>query len=381
MRLLHLADLHIGKRVNEFPMLEDQRFVLAQALEVVRTRKVDAILLAGDLYDKSLPSAEAVAVLDWFLGAAADAGARVLAVAGNHDSAERVAYAAGLLARQGVHLSPVYDGTVSHVELEDEHGPVAFWLIPFLKPATVRRFFPDEQVETYTDALRCVVDACGVDPARRNVAVAHQFVTCGGVGPERCDSETVSVGGLDNVDAGVFDAFDYVALGHIHGPQRVGRDTVRYAGSPLKYSVSEARHRKSAPLVELGPKGEVAVELVDLAPLHDLRHVRGTLEQVVSPEAVAAGDPEDYVFATLTDEQTVPDALGRLRSVFPNMLGLDYDNARTRAAGALAGGGPAARRRDPLEMFEEFYELQNGQPLSEAQRALVVDELSKIEAM
>lgn len=380
MRLLHLADLHIGKRVNEFPMLEDQRFVLGQALDLVRERGVDALLLAGDLYDKSLPSAEAVALLDWFLGEAAATGARVLAVSGNHDSAERVAYASGLLAHQGIHLSPVYDGTIAHCTLEDEYGPVTFWLLPFLKPADVRRFFPDAEIASYTDALRCAIEACGVDTTRRNVALAHQFVTSGGKEPERCDSETVSVGGLDNVDAGVFDAFDYVALGHIHGPQRVGRDEVRYAGSPLKYSVSEASHRKSAPLVELGPKGEVSVELVELKPLHDLRHPRGTLEQLVSPEAVAAGDPEDYIFATLTDEQTVPDALGRLRSVFPNVMGIDYDNARTRAAGAL-GRTPAAQRRDPLSLFEEFYELQNGKPLSDAQRSCVIGELSKVEAM
>ncbi len=380
MKLLHLADLHIGKRVNEFPMLADQRFVLEEALDIVRDLGVDALLVAGDLYDKATPSAEAVALVDWFLGEAVATGAHVLAVPGNHDSAERVAYASGLLARQGVHLPPVFDGTVARCTLEDAYGPVTFWLVPFLKPATVRPFFPDDAVETYTDALRLVVASCEVDPNGRNVALAHQFVTAGSVEPERSDSEVAPVGGLDNVDAGVFEPFDYVALGHIHRPQRIGRDTVRYAGSPLKYSFSEIPYPKSAPLVELGPKGEVTVELVALTPLHDMRRLRGPLDELVAPAAVAAGDPQDYLQVVLTDEHPAPDALSRLRAVFPNVMALEYDNARTRCSADTADL-PNLARRNPLELFEEFYERQNGQPLSPGQRALAARELDGIEAM
>ena len=247
MKLLHIADLHIGKRVCEFPMLADQRHVLTQVVDLLRKRSVDALLVAGDLYDKSLPSAEAVALVDWFFSEVAATGVPAVVIPGNHDSAQRVAYAAGPLARLGVHVAPVYNGSIEPVKLAGPQGPVHVWPIPFLRPAMVRYFFPEQEIANYTDALRVVVSACELDAGACNVAVAHQFVTAGGQEPQRSDSE-LSVGGLDNVDAGVFDAFAYVALGHIHRAQRVGCDTVRYAGSILKYSLSEADGAKSATL-------------------------------------------------------------------------------------------------------------------------------------
>ena len=381
MRLLHLSDLHIGKRVNEFSLLEDQRFALEGVLACVRERDVDTLLVAGDLYDKATPSAEAVALVDWFLGAAAETGARVIAVAGNHDSAERVAYARNLLARQGVHLAPVYNGRIESVELADEHGPVRFWLVPFLKPASVRPFFPSADIATYTDALRCALEACDLDPTVRNVALAHQYVTFGGTEPERSDSE-LSLGGMDNVDAGVFDAFDYVALGHVHRPQRVKRDEVRYSGSLLKYSFSEIRDTKTAPLVELGPKGRVSIELVPVEPLHDMRRLRGPLDELVAPEVVAAGNADDYLQVVLTDEHPGLDVLERLREVYPNVMGVEYDNARTRARAAGERAGSAATtQKSPLELFEEFYLAQNGAQLSCDQRALVVEALEKAQVL
>ena len=379
MRLLHIADLHIGKRVCEFSMLEDQRHVLEQVVEMLAGDRADALLVAGDLYDKSLPSAEAVALVDWFLAEVAATGKPAVIIPGNHDSAERVAYARESLARQRIHVAPVFGGEVEPVELEDDRGPVRVWPIPFLRPATVRHFFPEAEIESYADALRTVVGSLGLDSAVRNVAVSHQFVTASGVTPERSDSE-VSVGGLDNVDARVFADFDYVALGHIHRPQRIGCETARYAGSILKYSFSEAQDTKSAVLATLGDPGEEAgIELVPLRPLHDLRSIRGPLERLVSPEVVEAADARDYIHAVLTDENPALDALARLRDAYPNVMGVEYDNARTRAADAEgAEDAPGEDEASPIEVFGDFYERQNGSPLSDGQRAIVEAELERL---
>lgn len=379
MRLLHIADLHVGKRVCEFPMLADQRHVLAQVVSLLRSRSCDALLVAGDVYDKSAPSAESVALVDWFLGEVAATGVPAVVIPGNHDSAERIAYARGPLGRLGVHVAPVYEGHVEPVELRDEWGGVSVWPLPFVRPATVRHALGDPAPETYTDALRRMVGELDLSAAGRNVAVAHQFVTSGSAVPERCDSE-VSVGGLDNVDASVFDGFDYVALGHVHRAQRVGRCAVRYAGSILKYSVSEATGTKTATLVDLGAPGSTpSIELVPLDPLHDLRRIRGPLESLVSPEVVGAADANDYLHVVLTDENPAMDAMARLRSHYPNVMSLEYDNARTRSAGLE--GGVGVRPQDnasPLDMFCEFYEWQNGAAPSEQQRSIVVEELERI---
>lgn len=416
MRLLHIADLHIGKRVCEFSMLEDQRHVLSQVIDMLGAHEADALLVAGDLYDKATPSAEAVALVDWFLSEAAETGVPAIVIPGNHDSAERVAYAGAMLARQGIHVAPVYDGTIRPVELADDDGPVRIWPIPFVRPATVRHFFPDEDISDYTDALRVVVGSCVLDRSVRNIAVAHQFVTAGATSPELSDSE-VSVGGLDNVDAGVFSGFDYVALGHIHRPQRIGSDTVRYAGSILKYSFSEALGSKSAVLVELGAPGadvegapgadaaeagesdaagadmarageghasgaRVSCELLPLKPRHDLRRIRGPLEALVAPDVVVAADAEDYLQVVLTDENPEADAMARLRASYPNVMGIEYDNARTRAAG-LAGteAAPDADASSPLELFEEFFERQNGTAPSDAQRDMALQGFERIGVM
>lgn len=382
MRLLHISDLHIGKHVNEFPMLQDQRHILDAVLDIIRTREVDALLIAGDIYDRASPSAEAVACLDRFLSAVARSGATCFAVAGNHDSAERVAYASHLLSESGIHLSPVYTGSIERRTLEDEHGSVAFWLLPFLKPAHVKACFPDEDIPDYTEALRRVIESCDIDPAQRNVAIAHQFVTFNGIGPERSDSE-LSLGGLDNVDACVFDPFDYVALGHIHRPQRIGRDTMRYSGSPLKYSASEIRYPKSAPLIELGPKGEISVELIPLVPLHDMREIKGPLAGLTARETVCELDErerEDYIHAVLTDEFPPIDALSKLRAVYPNVMSVSYDNARS----AAGNGSPEAHMHDieeidPMSLFARFYREQNGEDLNDRQYRTALHALKESE--
>lgn len=378
MKLLHIADIHIGKRVSEFSLLDDQRFVLTQIINLVRAHHIDAILVAGDVYDKSLPSADAVALVDWFFSKLAETGVPAIVIAGNHDSAERIAYAGSVLARQGIHVTPVYDGNLTPVVLSDEFGPVQLWPVPFMRPATVRHFFPDAKVDTYTDAFRVALGACALDPQARQVAIAHQFMTAQGSTTERSDSE-VSVGGLDKVDVHVFDAFDYVALDHIHRPQRVGCDTVRYAGSPLKYSFSEVNDIKSAVEVELGAPGTMPrCTLIPLKPLHDLRRIKGPLERLIDPEVSASADANDYLHVILTDENPALDAMARLRAVYPQIMGVEYDNARTQAAGLEVDGEiPTSEAISPLELFEHFYEMQNGAQLSEEQCTLVIQEFER----
>lgn len=374
MKLLHVADLHIGKQVNGYPMLDDQRAVLDQVVGLLRER-ADALLVAGDVYDKAQPSAEAVAVLDRFWDACARTGKPVVAVYGNHDSPERMAYARAALASRGIHVSPVYDGRIEPVRLEDAEGPVDVWPVPFLRPGTVRPHFPDADASTFDEAVRLVLGSCELDPAARNVVVSHQFVVAAGSETLRSDSETASAGGLDQVGADAYDAFDYAALGHIHRPQRVGRDACRYAGSPLKYSFSEIPYPKSCPLVELGgrrPDGgcEVSVELVALKAPHDMRQVRGPLEKLLSPEVVGAADPEDYLRVVLTDEEPPIGAMGRLRASYPNVMALEFDNARSRAASAAGAAADVDAGKDVLGHFEDFFELRQGRPMDDEQRAL-----------
>ena len=386
MRLLHIADLHIGKRVCEYSMLEDQRYVLRGLLDLLKReesvgRGIDALLVAGDLYDKAQPSAEAVQLMSEFLSGVASAGVPAIVIPGNHDSAERVSYAGDFLAQQNVYVSGAYRGNVEPVVLNDEFGPVSIWPIPFVRPADVRAVLPEAKIESYDDALRALVESLPVDPSRRNVAVTHQFVTATGSAVDRSDSE-VSVGGLDNVDVGVFDAFDYVAVGHVHRPQRIGREAARYAGSLLKYSLSEADYDKSAVLVTMGAKGEEpGIELVPLKPLHDLRRIKGPLNELVSDRVVAAADSQDYLHVVLTDEHPVANAMARLREAYPNVMNIEYDNARTRAAGVAADAAAPDDNLDPFELFCDFYKSQNGEGLSELQRKVVTDELQSAGVM
>jgi exonuclease SbcD len=373
MKLLHLSDLHLGKRMNEFSLLEDQTYILDEILSIVDAEAPDGILLAGDIYDKSMPSAEAVALFDRFLGQLARRGQTVCIISGNHDSPERLAFGSSIMAGSGIHLSPVYDGTVTPVTLEDAFGPVDIFLLPFLKPAQVRRFFPDAEITSYTDALACAIDHLPLEPDHRSVLVTHQFVT----GASRCDSEEVSVGGSDNVDAAVFAPFSYVALGHIHGPQNVGTEHIRYCGTPLKYSFSEARQEKSVTVVELGAGEDLTIRTVPLHPLRDLLEIRGTYLDVTARSFYEQFDREAYLHVTLTDEEDVPEALGRLRVIYPRLARLDYDNHRTRATTVLTADTDLDRK-SPLTLFSEFYQQQNDQPMSDEQTVFVTGLMEKI---
>ena len=374
MKFLHLADLHLGKRVNGFSMLEDQAHILRQILAILDDEQPDGVLIAGDVYDKSVPSVEAVGLLDGFLTELRARGVPVLLISGNHDSPERLAFGGRVMDSCGIHISPVYDGALAPVTLQDAFGPVHIWLLPFVKPAHVRRWFPDADIESYTDAMAEAVAHMDIDTAARNVLVTHQFVT----GGTRSGSEELSVGGTDNVDSGVFAPFDYVALGHLHGAQHIGRETIRYAGSPLKYSFSEARQHKSVTVVTLGEKGDVQVRTVALTPLRELREIRGSYDELTARSFYEHTTyRSDYLHLILTDEQDVFDAMSRLRTIYPYLMTLDYDNARTRAAGGMSV--PAeTERRTPLELFEALYQRQNHQPMSEVQREYIAQLMEQI---
>ena len=358
MKLIHLSDLHLGKRVNEYSMLEDQEYILVKILNVIDEEKPDAVLLAGDVYDKAVPSAEAVSLFNDFITRLARR-CRVFVISGNHDSPERIAFASDILDRSGVHMSPVYDGKIIPTVLYDAFGAVNVYMLPFIKPAHVRRY-ADGEIDTYTDAVRYAVSEMHINTDERNVLVTHQFVT----GAARSESEEVSVGGTDNVDADVFTPFDYVALGHIHSPQTCGADNIRYCGTPLKYSFSEARDNKSVTVVELGEKGNVTYRTVPLVPKRDMRELRGSYDELMCKsfyENTTYG--EDYMHITLTDEDDIPDAVGKLRTVYHNLMKLDYDNRRTRSYVQISGAADA-EKKSPLELFSDFYAQQNGRAMS-----------------
>lgn len=383
MKLMHLSDLHLGKRLNEFSLLEDQSFILQQLVELVRSEQPDCVLLAGDIYDKPVPPAEAVTLFDDFLNKLAQL-TTVCVTSGNHDSAERLAFGAQLMREGGVHFCGLYTGEPQCVTLQDAYGSVHIYLLPFLKPAHVRHCLPPteaEQVTTYHEALRCAVERLHINAAERNVLVAHQFVT----GAQTAGSEAVNVGGVDNIGAEVFAAFDYTALGHIHRAQNVGSERVRYSGTPLKYSFAEWQQEKSVTLVELGEKGSVSVTALPLAPLRDLRKLRGSYEELMSRDFYdelpkgSDGLLRDFYHLTLTDEEDVPDAVQKLRSVYKNLLQLEYDNKRTRTDNAIDGAERVVEK-SPLELMEEFYQLQNNQALSEKQRAYLQGLLEKEES-
>ena len=326
MKFMHLSDLHLGKRVNEFSMFEDQDYILKKILTIIQEEKPDGVLIAGDVYDKSIPSVEAVGLLDDFLKKLAKAHIQTFIISGNHDSPERLAFAAELIEPSGIHISSAYDGKVRPISMQDDYGTVNIYMLPFVRPAHVRSVFPKENTESYTEAIRTAISHMEIHEEERNLLITHQFVT----GAQRSESEEISVGGTDNVDASVFQAFDYVALGHIHGPQQMGRESIRYCGTPLKYSFSEAGHHKSVTVLELREKGNLKIRTVDLLPLHDMRELKGTYEELTNRKNYEGTAVDDYLHITLTDEEDILDAIGKLRVIYPNLMKLDYDNQRTR---------------------------------------------------
>ncbi|MDO5540477.1 MAG: exonuclease SbcCD subunit D [Eubacteriales bacterium] len=373
MKFIHVSDLHLGKRVNEFSMIEDQKYILKQILEITQEQKADALLAAGDIYDKTVPPAEAVQLLDSFLTEAARAGLPVFLISGNHDSPERMAFGEKLFHANKIHISPVYAGTVNPVVLRDEYGEVNIYPVPFLKPASVRRFFPEKEIKDYEAAFAAVMEELEIDTSKRNILMAHQFFT----GAVRSESEEISVGGLDAISTSALPEFDYVALGHIHRPQQIGKETVRYCGTPLKYSFSETGDKKSVTVVELKEKGDVRVETILLKPLHDMREIRGTYAEVTLLENYRDTDTSDYMHVTLTDEEDIPDVTGKLRVIYPNLMKLDYDNKRT-SQNRVIESTSAAEKKTPTELFGEFYELQNNQEMTREQQEYLHNVMEKV---
>lgn len=390
MKLLHISDLHLGKKINDFSMLEDQRFILAKIEDVIERERPDAVLIAGDVYDRSIPSTEAMELFEGFLNHLASGGNQVFIISGNHDSAERLSFGNALMESSGVHIASAFSGGTDpeamRYELQDDHGTVNLYLVPFIKPANVRhamissgRMTESEAsaIDSYAKAMAAVIDIMGPDPTQRNLLIAHQFVT----GAATCESEEVTVGGLDNIDADVFDVFDYVALGHLHGQQTLGtKQNIRYCGTPLKYSFSEIHHNKSVTIVTIGAKApdggddpstaELSIDRIPLKPLHEWADIRGTFEEITSDAFLEKADKEAFTRITLLDEDDVPEAIARLKAYYPNLMNLRYDNKRTQAAQELGDGGELERRSE-TELFEELFEKQNNMEMNQQQKDLV----------
>ena len=362
MKFIHISDLHIGKKLNEFSLAEDQRHILGEILKIADTERPDCVFIAGDIYDKSMPSGEAVEMFDAFLYELTLLNTNIFIISGNHDSPERISFGARLMQNSRVFIAPVYDGTVYKHSLKDSFGLINIYLLPFVTPRQVRRFY-DAETESYNDAVKTAISEIPDDESERNVILTHQFVT----GAVQSDSEDISVGGTDNIDASLFDKFDYVALGHIHRPQSVLRDTVRYCGTPLKYSFSEASHQKSVTLGLMNEKGNIALSYIPLTPLHDMREIRGTYEEVTDKRNYGDLPTDDYIHITLTDEFDVPDALFKLRTIYPNLMKLDYDNKRTQSSGELTLDD-TVERRSPLQIFCDFYKQRMGNDMNDTQR-------------
>ena len=379
MKFLHLSDLHIGKSVNGFSMLGEQRYVFGQVFEYIESEKPEAVLIVGDVYDRAVPGIEAVRLFDDFLTGLAAKDITVLLISGNHDSPERLNYASRLLSERKVHLCGVFNSRLQSVILTDVYGEVRFWLLPFIKPSAIRTMFADKEIESYTDAINAALKSADIDYSKRNILLSHQFYVASGITPVRSESEINPVGGLDAVDAGLLTKFDYVALGHLHGAQSIG-DNIRYGGSPLKYSFSEWKQEKSVPLVEIKEKSNLSITLLPLKPLHDMREIKGPIEQLMSEEISAQGNKEDYMRIILTDEEEIIDPMGKLRSVYPNVAVLDFENSRT--VNDILGAPLASELVEslsPYDLFNEFFLEMSGAVMSEEQ-SVIVRELLEAEA-
>ena len=366
MKFLHLSDLHLGKQMNDVSLLEDQEAMLMyQIVPIAQKEHVDAVLIAGDIYQRSTPQAEAVALFDRFISELAAMGKKVFVISGNHESAQRISYFSALVKPSGVYMTEAFEGQMQSVTLSDAYGELVIWMLPFLRPQQVKRFLPEEKIVTYQDAMQAVLRQTPIDKKKRNILMCHQFIT----GAATSDSEDRSIGGLEQIDAALFDAFDYVALGHIHRPQKIRRQTLRYAGSPLKYSFSEADFDKSVPVIDMQEKGYIDVHTVALKPLHDVRRVEGMLDELMNMPY-----SEDYVWATVRDENVPPDARVMLTGVFPNMLKFSIVNSKTKTDVDVMAT-QSMENKSIVELFADFYRLQNN---DQSPSAAHMKELEKV---
>ena len=356
---MHLSDLHLGKCILEQTLIDDQRYILNEIMNIILDKRVDVVLIAGDVYDKGIPNIEAVRLFSDFLANLYKNNIKVFIISGNHDSKDRLSFGNELFVDNSVYIEGIFNGNLRCVELEDEYGKMLIYMLPFVKPADVRGYYSDVEINSYNDAIKTIIDNTNIDKNNRNIIMVHQFVTASGVEIERSDSESLSLGGIDNIDVSLFENFDYVATGHIHRGQKLIKETVRYAGSPLKYSFSEVNHKKSVPIIEFKEKGNIDIELVELKPIRDMRIIKGKLENLLDSEIVKLGNTSDYISAIVTDDDFIMDAIGKLRCVYKNILRLEYQNKRTVSLEDNSFVCDNVNKKSEIDLFSEFYLKQN----------------------
>lgn len=377
MKILHLADLHIGKIIFEQSLLEDQEYMLNKIIEKIKAENIDAILIAGDVYDRSIPQADAIDLLDRFLNILIkELKKKVFIIAGNHDSKERLGFGNKIFENEGLFISSKYEGKIKKVELQDEYGKLNIYMLPFIKPIEVKKYFDDETL-SYDETIKKIIEKEDIDESQRNIILTHQFVTSIGEEVERTESEVLTLGGTDNVDISNYNKFDYVAIGHVHRPQRIGRDTARYAGTMLKYSFSEVNHKKTMPIIDFKEKGNIDIKLVELKPLRDMREIKGPIEKLL--ENYEEENANDYIRAIITNEEPVYDAIGQLRRIYPNVLKLEVQNSKILSNIEFKTENlQKVKSKSEVELFNEFYKFQNNIELNVEQKNLIQEVVKEI---
>ena len=380
MKILHLADLHLGKILQEQSLIEDQEYMLKEIIEIIKNENIEAVLISGDVYDRSVPPAEAVNLLDNFLKILIkELKIKVFIISGNHDSKDRLGFGSKIFEDEGLYIESKYSGNLRKVELEDNYGKINIYMLPFVKPIEVKDFFEDDLENNYNTAIHKIIEKEKINKDERNIIMVHQFVTAGTIEPERTESEILSLGGIENVDVSNFDDFDYVAIGHVHRPQQIGRKEARYAGTMLKYSFSEINHNKSVPVIDFKEKGNIEINLKELVPLRDMREIKGPIEELLKKENYELGNVNDYIKAVITNEETVYDAIGQIRRIYPNTLKLEIRNSKTINGGQEQDLNlQKVKRKSELELFEDFYKSQNNVDLDEKQKEIIKDIISEV---
>lgn len=380
MKILHLADLHLGKILQEQSLIEDQEYMLKEIINIIKVEKVQVLLISGDVYDRSVPPTEAVNLLDDFLKILIkDLKIKVFIISGNHDSKDRLGFGNKIFEDEGLYIESKYNGRLKKVRLEDEYGPLNIYMLPFIKPVEVKKFFEEDLENNYDLAINKIIEKEEIDKSERNIIMVHQFVTAGNVKPERTESEVLSLGGIENVDVSNFKSFDYVAIGHVHRPQKIGRDTARYAGTILKYSFSEINHNKSIPIIDIKEKGNITINLLPLKPLRDMREIKGPIEELIKEENYKEGNLEDYIKAIITNEEPVYDAIGKIKKIYPNTLKLEIQNSKTINKNEEQNINlEEVKKKSELELFSDFYKLQNNLELNEEQKEIVKNIISEV---
>ena len=380
MKILHLADLHLGKILQEQSLIEDQEYMLKEIIKIIKNEDIGTVLISGDVYDRSVPPAEAVNLLDNFLKILIkELKIKVFIISGNHDSKDRLGFGSKIFKDEGLYIESKYNGNLRKIEIEDEYGKLNIYMLPFIKPVEVKQYFEDDLENNYNTAINKIIKKEKINKEERNIILVHQFVTAGTVEPERSESEVLTLGGIENVDVSNFDDFDYVAIGHVHRPQKIGRDTARYAGTMLKYSFSEINHNKTVPIIDFKEKGNIEINLKELAPIRDMREIKGPIEELLKKENYEKGNINDYIKAIITNEETVYDAIGQIRRIYPNTLKLEIRNSKTiNSVEEQNLNLEKAKKKSELELFSDFYKSQNNVDLDENQKEIIKDIISEV---